>query len=121
VDEPGVCVPFPTKESVLRNAGKTRGLLVLLAQAFARGQCFFANPSTSMRTPTLIEGGEVETLVPMLVRWKHQDIAKEYAESRKTISCADLFETNEEYFRKVIGMLPSPHCPNPHNMSCVTT
>ena len=25
----GCCVPFPTKESLLRNAGETRGLLVL--------------------------------------------------------------------------------------------
>ena len=32
VDVTGVCVSFPTKESLLRNAGETRGLLVMLAQ-----------------------------------------------------------------------------------------
>ena len=83
VDGTGVCVPFPTKESLLRNAGETRGLIVMMAQAIARGQCLFSEPD-SMRKPVAIEGDDVDSLAPMLVWWKSQGINKEYSDSRKT-------------------------------------
>ena len=66
VDGTGVCVPFPTKESFLRNAGETRDLTVMLAQSIARGQCFFSEPDV-LRKPAAIEGDDVDSLAPMLV------------------------------------------------------
>jgi hypothetical protein len=113
VDATGVCLPFPTKESLLRNAGETRGLIVMLAQASERDQCRLAEPDT-LNKPMGIEGSDVDSLVPLVVWWKSQDIGKEYSDARKTISCMNLFETNEEYFLNVIGRVAHELCPNPH-------
>ena len=97
----------------MRNAGETRGLIVMLAQALAQGQCHFAEPD-QMRRNTKIDAKDVDTLTPMLVWWNTQEINQEYVDARKTISCVDLFETNEECFIKVIGRVPDELCPEPH-------
>ena len=54
----GVCVAFPTKESLLRDAGETRGLSVVLSQAIARRQCLFARPN-SLKKPKVTDGEDV--------------------------------------------------------------
>ena len=104
---------FPTKESLLRDAGETRGLSVVLSQAIARGQCLFARPN-SLKKPEVINGEDVDSLSPMVVWWNSQHVSTEYEDSRKSIPCTNLFETNHDYFSKVIGRLPDEYCPDPH-------
>ena len=67
-----------------------------------------------MKMSTKINLAKVDSLVPMLVWWNAELISREYANSRKAITCAELFETNEECFKKVIGRLPDDLCPEPH-------
>ena len=66
LDSSGTCVPFPTKESLLRNAGETRGLIVMLAQALKKGECFFEMPKHD-KLPIQVEASQVDYLAPTLV------------------------------------------------------
>ena len=50
----------------------------------------------------------------MMVYWNADKIHKEYLDSRKTIVCVYLFETNLDYFIQVIGYVSDEHCPDPH-------
>ena len=79
-----------------------RGLSVVLAQAIARGQCRFARPN-AQKKPEVIDGKDVDSLTPMVVYWNADNVHKEYSDTRKTIPCMYLFETNLDYFDQVIG------------------
>ena len=90
-----------------------RGLIVMLAQALSKGQCYFAHPDKHKK-PVKDDAGDVDYIAPMLVSWNQQEISREYEGAKKTISCMDLFETNEEYLIKVIVRLPDELCPEPY-------
>ena len=49
----------------------------------------------------------------MFVWWNQQELSNGYHNVKKTISCSEQFETNEEYFLKVIGRVPDEFCPEP--------
>jgi hypothetical protein len=98
---------------MLQNAGETRGLVVILAEALTQGQCYFAN-SDKHRQLVKVDAKDVDYPTPMLVLWNPQEINREYEGAKKTISCVNLFETREEYFIKVIGRVPDELCPEPH-------
>jgi hypothetical protein len=85
---------------------------VVLSQATAQGQCRFARPN-SLKKPEVINGEDVCSLTPMVVYWKADNIHEEYSDTRTTIPCVHLFETNLDYKSQVIGYVPDEHCPDP--------
>ena len=91
-----------------------RGLSVLLAQMTASGDCLFTAPDDPAKRVQSIDGADVSVLSPMPMWWNSGDIWSEFAKATKTIACAELFATNEDYFRKVISRVPDATCPNPH-------
>ena len=108
--------PLPSRDMVARTIGKVELLLVAVVEILKRGILRARDPE-SPKDWVEMKSGDVEKLHVGLVYWSptvSKSSGAEYSDPRfRYIRLVDAFDTAEEYFRVVVGQLPTSSSPRP--------